>query len=172
MQPDWTQHPDIWRNTVLSQPPGLRVRSVATIATPLYPDRHPLQRLPHAGDGMLHLMQLRAFLTSADEHAQTSVSEHGERHSPRPAGGSDSAEAARRVAQAGRATIRRRIRLREGAVRKVSASVRRTCIPDTYAASGSNREPGRILIPGDRAAGPARPRFERYSCGCGRPMSA
>ena len=44
----------------------------------------------------------------ADEHAQTSVSEHGDRHSPRPAGGRDGAEAARRrVAQAGRATIRR-----------------------------------------------------------------
>jgi hypothetical protein len=39
-----------------------------------------------------------------------------------------------------------RIRLPEGAARKVSASVRRACIPDTYAASGPNREPGRILI--------------------------
>ena len=37
------------------------------------------------------------------------------------------------------------IRLPEGAARKVSASVRRACIPDTYAASGPNREPGRIL---------------------------
>jgi len=46
-----------------------------------------------------------------------------------------------------------RIRLPEGAARKVSASVRRACIPDTYAASGPNREPGRILIPGDGAAG-------------------
>ena len=45
------------------------------------------------------------------------------------------------------------IRLPEGAARKVSASVRRACIPDTYAASGPNREPGRILIPGDGAAG-------------------
>jgi hypothetical protein len=34
---------------------------------------------------------------------------------------------------------------------KVSASVRRAYIPDTYAASGP--EPGRILIPGDGAAG-------------------
>jgi hypothetical protein len=32
-----------------------------------------------------------------------------------------------------------------GAARKVSASVRRAYIPDTYAASGPNREPGRIL---------------------------
>jgi hypothetical protein len=45
------------------------------------------------------------------------------------------------------------IRLPEGAARKISASVRRACIPDTYAASGPNREPGRILIPGDGAAG-------------------
>ena len=46
-----------------------------------------------------------------------------------------------------------RIRLPEGAARKVSASVRRTCVPDSYAASGPNREPGRILIPGNGAAG-------------------
>ena len=46
-----------------------------------------------------------------------------------------------------------RIRLPEGAARKVSASVRRACVPDTYAASGPNRERGRILIPGDGAAG-------------------
>jgi hypothetical protein len=46
-----------------------------------------------------------------------------------------------------------RIRLPEGAARKVSAPVQRACIPDTYAASGPNREPGRILIPGDGAAG-------------------
>ena len=45
------------------------------------------------------------------------------------------------------------IRLPEGAARRVSASVRRAYIPDTYAASGPNRELGRILIPGDGAAG-------------------
>jgi hypothetical protein len=47
------------------------------------------------------------------------------------------------------------IRLPEGAAPKVSApvQVRRAHIPDTYAASGPNREPGRILIPGDGAAG-------------------
>jgi hypothetical protein len=39
-----------------------------------------------------------------DEHAQTSVPEHGD-HSPRLAGGPDGAEAARRVARAGRAAI-------------------------------------------------------------------
>ena len=49
-----------------------------------------------------------------------------------------------------------RIRLPEGAARKISASMRRACIPDTYAASDPNREPGRILIPGDGAAGDPR----------------
>jgi hypothetical protein len=69
-----------------------------------------------------------------------------------------------------------RIRLPEGAARKVSASVRRACIPDTYAASGPNREPGRILIPGDGAAGdqglriglPARQWRLRDACGLSR----
>jgi hypothetical protein len=72
--------------------------------------------------------------------------------------------------------IRRRIRLPEGAARKVSASVRRACVPDTYAASGPNREPGRILIPGDGAAGdqgaqnrPACPAMAaRDACGLSR----
>ena len=58
-------------------------------------------------------------------------------HSPRPAGGPDAAEAARRVARAGRAALRRQHPfLPESAARKVSASVRRAHIPDTYAASG------------------------------------
>jgi hypothetical protein len=72
MQPEWLQHPDIWRNTVLLQPPGLGVRSVVAIATQLSSDRPPLRRRPHAGDGMLHLMQLRALstttVTCADGH--------------------------------------------------------------------------------------------------------
>ena len=69
-----------------------------------------------------------------------------------------------------------RIRLPEGAARKVSASVRRACIPDTYAASRLNRDPGRILIPGDGAAGdqgaqnrPACPAMAaRDACGLSR----
>ena len=64
----------------------------------------------------------------------------------------------------------------EGAARKVSASVRRAYIPDTYAASGPNRELGRILIPGDGAAGdqglkiglPARQWRLRGACGLSR----
>jgi hypothetical protein len=43
-----------------------------------------------------------------------------------------------------------------GAARKVSASVRRAHIRDTCAASAPDREPGRILIPGDGAAGDQR----------------
>jgi hypothetical protein len=40
----------------------------------------------------------------------------------------------------------------EGVSRKVSASMRRAHIPDTYAASGPNQEPGRILIPRRRSS--------------------
>src|SRR5206468_582567 len=70
-------------------------------------------------------------LTGSDEHAQTSVSEHGDRHSPRPHRGQDGAEAARRVARELDAQpSAARIRLPEGTARKVSASVRRACIPD------------------------------------------
>jgi hypothetical protein len=150
----------------------------------MWPDENPVQQLPLRRKWAGRIMQAYAQLcisacagnarNSADKHAQTSVSEHGDRHCPRPAGGRDGAEAARRVAQAGRATIRRRIRLPESAARKVSASVRRACIPDTYAASGPNREPERILIPGDGAAGdqglriglPARQWRLRDAAGC------
>jgi hypothetical protein len=47
------------------------------------------------------------------------------------------------------------IRLPEGAARKVSVAPCRSASlhPDTYAASGPGQEPGRILIPGDGAAG-------------------
>jgi hypothetical protein len=41
----------------------------------------------------------------ADEHAQTTVSEHGDRHSPSARRGPDGTEAARRVARGGRAAI-------------------------------------------------------------------
>jgi hypothetical protein len=46
-----------------------------------------------------------------------------------------------------------RIRLPEGAARKVSASVRRTCIPGHLRGVGPEPGPGRILIPGDGAVG-------------------
>jgi hypothetical protein len=51
--------------------------------------------------------------------------------------------------------------LPQGAARKVSALVWQAHIPGTYAASGPNREPGRILIPGD---GAARIRGLRIAC--------
>jgi hypothetical protein len=62
VQPEWTQHPGIWRNTILSRPPGLRVRSVVVIAAQMDPVGNPLRRRPHAGRGMMHLMQLRALV--------------------------------------------------------------------------------------------------------------
>jgi hypothetical protein len=74
------------------------------------------------------------------KHAQTSLSEHGDRHSPRRAG-AQTAEKHAGLLKLGAQPIRRRIRLPEGAARKVPASVRRACVPDTYAASGPNREP-------------------------------
>ena len=98
-------------------------------------------------------MRAHEVLISADEHAQTSVSEHGDRHSPRPAGAQTAEKQHAGLLKLDAQPSAARIRLPEGAARKVSASVRRACIPDTYAASGPNREPGRILIPGDGAAG-------------------
>jgi hypothetical protein len=93
-------------------------------------------------------------LISADEHAQTSVSEHGDRHCPRPAGGPDGAEAVRRAARGGRAAICRQNPssrgrgtegLCPGAASSHSGHLRGIEPP--------NRGPGRTLIPGDGAAG-------------------
>ena len=114
---------------------------------------------------------------SADKHAQTSVSEHGDRHSTRPAGAPDGAEAARRVARGGRAAIDRQHPssrgrgaegLRPGAASLHSGHFRGTGAP--------NRGPGRTLIPGDGAAGdqraqnrPACPAMRlRDACGLSR----
>jgi hypothetical protein len=98
-------------------------------------------------------MRASELLISADEHAQTSVSEHGAVSALGPPGAQTAQKQHAGLLKAARATIRARIRLPEGAARKASASARRACIPDTYAASGPNREPGRILIPGDGAVG-------------------
>jgi hypothetical protein len=73
---------------------------------------------------------------------------------PRPAGGPDAAEAARRVAQAGRAAIRRQhpssLRARRGRSLPWCGELTfRT--PTRHRAP--NQQPGRILIPGDGAAG-------------------
>ena len=95
------------------------------------------------------------MLTSADEHAQTSGPEHGDRHSPRPAESSDSAEATRRGARVGRAAIRSqhpssRGRRTEGLC---PVQVRRAHIRTPTRHRAPNQEPGRILVPGDGAAG-------------------
>src|SRR6266566_7141507 len=75
------------------------------------------------------------ILTSADEHVQTSGPRTWRPPLPRPAGGPDAAGAARRVARAGRAAIRRQ-HLPSRRAREVSVLVWRAHIPDTYAASG------------------------------------
>jgi hypothetical protein len=81
------------------------------------------------------------------------VSERGDCHSPRPAGAQTAQKQHAGLLKLDAQPSAARIRLPDGAVRKVTASVRRACIPDTYTASGPNREPGRIPIPGDGAAG-------------------
>jgi hypothetical protein len=69
------------------------------------------------------------------------MSEHDDRHSPRPAWAQTAQKQHAGVAQAGRATkSAARIRLPEGAARKVSASVRRACIPGHL--RGIGPEPG------------------------------
>jgi len=108
-------------------------------------------------------MRARNVRSSADEHAQTSMSEHGDRHSPRPAGAPDGAEAVRRAARGGRAAICRRNPSSRGRGAEVSASVRRAYIPDTYAASGPEPGTWRDPDPRDGAAGDQRAQ-DRPAC--------
>ena len=72
-----------------------------------------------------------------------------------PAESADSAEAARRVAQAGRATIRRQNPPSRGRSTEALCplQVRRAHIRTPTRHRAPNQEPGRILIPGDGAAG-------------------
>lgn len=89
---------------------------------------------------------------SADEHAQTSERPNMATATPSAAAGAQSPQKQysgflEPDAQPSAASIR----LPESAARKVSALVWRAYVPDTYAAS--DPEPGRILIPGDGAAG-------------------
>src|SRR6266566_16548 len=74
-------------------------------------------------------------LIGSDEHVQTSGPRTWRPPLPRPAEGPDAAGAARRVARAGRAAIRRQ-HLPSRRAREVSVLVWRAHIPDTYAASG------------------------------------
>jgi len=76
--------------------------------------------------------------------------------------GPGGAEAARRVAQAGRATIRRTIRRPEGAARKVSASVRRACIPGHL--RGIGPEPGTWKDPDPRRSSRDQEARNRAAC--------
>jgi hypothetical protein len=89
----------------------------------------------------------------ADEHVQTTGPEHGDRHPPRPVKGVaekqhagllelDAAIRSQHPSSRGRST--------EGLCPGAGAA---SSHPDTYAASAPNQEPGRILIPGDGAAG-------------------
>jgi hypothetical protein len=67
------------------------------------------------------------------------VSEHGDRHCPRAAGAQTAQKQHAGLLKLEAQPSAARIRLLEGAARKVSASVQRACIPDTYTASGPNR---------------------------------
>ena len=93
-------------------------------------------------------------LTSADEHVQTTGPEHGDRHSPRPAKGVAEKQHAGLLELDAQPSVAS-IRLPEGAAPKVSApvQVRRAHIRTPTQHRAPDQEPGRILIPGDGAAG-------------------
>jgi hypothetical protein len=81
--------------------------------------------------------------SAASSHRQMGMSkpsgpEHGDRHSPRPARGPDSAGAARRVARVGRVAIRKPASVFSGAQhrRSLPGAGAASSHPDTYAASG------------------------------------
>jgi hypothetical protein len=86
-------------------------------------------------------IQTDEVLISAPEHGQTSGPRTWRPPLPRPAEGPDAAGAARRVARAGRAAIRRQHPSSRRA-REVSVLVWRAHIPDTYAASGPGSAAG------------------------------
>src|SRR5437899_1950393 len=85
---------------------------------------------------------------SADEHTQTSVAEHGDRHSLGLPGAQTAQEQHAGLLELDAQPSAARIGLPEGAARKVSASVRRAYISDTCAASGP--EPGTWKDPDPR----------------------
>ena len=94
------------------------------------------------------------LLSSADEHVQTTGPEHGDRHSPRPAKGVAEKQHAGLLELDAQPSVAS-TRLPEGAAPKVSApvQVRRAHIRTPTQHRAPNQEPGRILIPGDGAAG-------------------
>jgi hypothetical protein len=70
--------------------------------------------------------------SSADEHPQTSVPEHGDRHSLGPPSAQTPQKQHAGLLELDAQPSAASIRLPEGAARKVSASMRRAHIPDTY----------------------------------------
>jgi hypothetical protein len=122
-------------------------------------------------------MYISGILISADEHDQTSESPNAAAAAPPARRG----PRRRRSSMPGRPSWTRSHPLPasvlpESAPRKGSALVRRAHIPDTYAAPGSEQQPGRIPIPGGGAAGdrglrlglPARRWRLRDACGLSR----
>jgi hypothetical protein len=93
---------------------------------------------------------------------------------PRPAGGPDAAEAKRRIARAGRAAIRGQhlssVRARRGkSLPRCGELTFRT--PGRHRAP--NQQPGRLLIPGDGAAGDQEAQNRPvYATPAARPVSA
>jgi hypothetical protein len=86
-------------------------------------------------------IRVRNARTSADEHAQASVSEHGDGHSHRLGGAWTAQKQHAGWLEVGTQPSAARVHLPEGAGRKISASVRRAYIPDTPAASAPSRDP-------------------------------
>jgi hypothetical protein len=121
-------------------------------------------------------MRKKKILISTDEHAQTSASELATA-TPSARRGPDAAEAAHRVARAGRAAIRRH---HPSSLRARRGRSRPRCCELTFRAPtrhrAPNQQPGRILIPGDGAAGesglriglPAQRLRLRDACGLSR----
>ena len=104
------------------------------------------------------------MLSSADEHIQTTGPEHGDRHSPRPAKGVAEKQHAGLPELDAQPSVAG-IRLPEGAAPKVSApvQVRRAHIRTPTQHGSPSQQPGRILIPGDGAAGDQGPQ-NRPAC--------
>jgi hypothetical protein len=123
-------------------------------------------------------MDLRTdeVLISADEHAQTSGAELGDRHSPRPAGAQTAQKQHAGVARAGHAAIRRQHPSSRGAQHRRSlpaAQGAASSYPDTYAASGpgpgtwKDPDPRRRSNRGSGAQIGLRARQDRLRDACG-----
>ena len=112
----------------------------------------------------LDLGASRSQAYQPDEHVQTTGPEHGDRHSPRPAKGVAEKQHAGLLELDAQPSVAG-IRLPEGAAPKVSApvQVRRAHIRTPTQHRSPSQQPGRILIPGDGAAGDQGPQ-NRPAC--------